>query len=418
MKISEIMQTIISSTTEDASLKEVGRDIFSLGISAIPVVRGSKLIGIVTQKDILAKIYPSIAELTEDYIHLRDFDQMEKRLREVLDSPVSEIMNKNLTTITPETPIMNAQSFMLINDFSHLPVVDKRNNLLGMVSQGDIFRRLIKDEVPRLEKEKYADFVKEHSGSMVDWGERLKKEIPAITDLFDHENVKSVLEFGVWTGEFTMELAKLGKYKILGLDHNPVMIDYCNEKKKGLSEKARNKLKFLLTDYNNFSSIDAKFDSAICVGNGLAFIPGSPSNALSKISKLLKKDALVVLQVLNFEKALKNQGRLIRFRVSNKRGVGESLYMEFFERKNNHSLMYNLVLFGNDGKNWLFKGITSMEVSYLDTEVLRNAFKKAGFKEIGFYGGMGEYKGDSYRLDFDKKFDKEEDDWIIAVARK
>lgn len=154
MKIADIMQTIIATTTENASLKEVGKDIFSLGISAIPVVKGSKLVGIVTQQDILYKIFPSMAELTEDYIHLRDFEQMEKRFREVLDVPVSKIMHRHITTVLKETPIMNAQSLMLVNGFSHLPVVDEKNKLLGMVSQGDIFRRLIKGQMPKLRKKK------------------------------------------------------------------------------------------------------------------------------------------------------------------------------------------------------------------------------------------------------------------------
>jgi CBS domain-containing protein len=154
MKISEIMQPIVATATEKTSLKEAGRKIFSLGISAIPVVRKKKLVGVVTRKDILSKIFPSMTELAEDYIHLRDFDQMEKRLKQVLDVPVSKIMSKKIVTISVDTSIMNAQSIMLVNDFSHLPVVGKENKLLGMISQGDIFRKLIKEEVLQKKKRK------------------------------------------------------------------------------------------------------------------------------------------------------------------------------------------------------------------------------------------------------------------------
>jgi CBS domain-containing protein/SAM-dependent methyltransferase len=418
MKISEIMQAIISSTTEDASLKEAGKDIFSLGISAIPVVKGHKLVGIVTRRDILSRIYPSITELTEDYIHLRDFDQMEKRLKDVLDAPVSEIMKRDVTAVTPDTPIMNAQSFMLTNDFSHLPVVDKNNNLLGIVSQGDIFRRLIKDEVPRMEKEKYADFVKAYFDSMVDWEQREKHEIAAITTLFDKEKVKTVLEVGVWTGQFTIELARLGRYKILGLDHSPVMIDFCNQKRNKLSKEIKNKLKFLLTDYRDFSTVNHKFDAALCVGNGLAFVPAAPSEVLPKLAKTLKKGSVIVLQVLNFDRILRNKGKLLSFKDKDKNKIQDNLYMEFFERKNNTTLMYNLALFNKNWGNWSFRGMTSVEINYINENILKIALEKAGFKDISFYGGEGKYKGDNYRFDLNKKFNKDEDEWIIVVARR
>ncbi len=420
MKVANVMQAVVTTTTKDAPMKEVGRSIFSLGLSGIPVVDGTKIIGIVTEKDILSRIYPSIEELMDDYIHLRDFEKMEKRMSEMLNTPVAEIMNRKPTIISPDDPIMKAQSLMLINNFSHLPVVDKNKNLIGIVSQGDIFRRLIRSEIPRLEREKYADFIETHFDSMIDWNERKKREISAISTLFNKKSVKNVLELGVWTGEYTVELAKTGKYHILGIDHNPTMINLCNRKREKLSAKNKKLLKFLLTDYKNFSSINEKYDAVISVGNGLAYIPESPNRVLSSIAKKMSDKSIIILQVLNFEKILENKGRLLRFEItgSKKEQEKKDLYIEFFEKKDSKTLIHNLIFFANDGKNWLYKGITSMEINYINETILKNALIKVGFKKISFNSGMGKYKGDYYELDFAKKFDKKESDWLIVVAEK
>src|SRR5680860_196984 len=273
MKVSSIMQTHVITVKEQDSLKEVGRLIFSLGISAIPVVKGKKFIGIVTQKDILSKLYPSMNELAEDYVHARNFEEMENNLSSLLNLQISKIMTANAATVDPDCPIMMAQSRMLIEGFSHMPVIDREKNLIGIISQGDIFRTLIKKEIPRLEQGKYASFIESHLDEMIDWKEREESEYPILTNLLDGYNVEHLIEFGVWTGEYTIGLVKTGKYNILGLDHNPGMINLCNKKKKKLSAKEKSKIRFEISDYLNLNKrFGKKFEAVISVGNGLSYI--------------------------------------------------------------------------------------------------------------------------------------------------
>lgn len=79
MKVADIMQRSLTCVSGETPLKDVARMIFSLGISGVPVVKGNKLLGIVTEQDILSKMYPSLQELAEDYVHARDFESMEKK---------------------------------------------------------------------------------------------------------------------------------------------------------------------------------------------------------------------------------------------------------------------------------------------------------------------------------------------------
>ena len=98
-------------------------------ISGVPVVDGDKkLIGIITTTDIGHNL------ILDKY---------------TLDTKVSDVMTKDVISIMPDNTIKDAIKKMdeygykgeIINQ---LPVVDEDNNLLGIVSDGDIIRALSK----------------------------------------------------------------------------------------------------------------------------------------------------------------------------------------------------------------------------------------------------------------------------------
>ena len=52
-----------------------------------------------------------------------------------------QIMTRSVTTVTPETTILEAANIMLQRHISGLPVVDTAGKLVGIVSEGDFIRR-------------------------------------------------------------------------------------------------------------------------------------------------------------------------------------------------------------------------------------------------------------------------------------
>jgi CBS domain-containing protein len=66
---------------------------------------------------------------------------MEQNYPEVLGKKAEEIMARNPLTVSPETPILVAASYMGLKNFRRLPVTD-HGKLIGMVSIGDIHRGL------------------------------------------------------------------------------------------------------------------------------------------------------------------------------------------------------------------------------------------------------------------------------------
>lgn len=54
----------------------------------------------------------------------------------------AEIMTPNVITVTPQTEVREIVELMIKNRISALPVVDGENRVIGMVSEGDLMRRV------------------------------------------------------------------------------------------------------------------------------------------------------------------------------------------------------------------------------------------------------------------------------------
>lgn len=423
MKIGQVMNRSVTTVTPETPVKEVARLIFSLGISGIPILQNKKLIGIVTEEDILREMHPTIRDIVEDYSKARDFESMERNLVEILETPVKKIMMKTFKSADPEMPLMQAQSLMLLNNFSRLPVVNSKGELIGIISQGDIFRELLRGEMPALEMNRYAAFIGKHYDLMVNWEKRFDYEFPILFRVFKKNNVNSVLDLGSWSGEYTLNLSKEGMPKVLGLDHNQSMVDLAKEKIKKTSMGNKNKVDVMLTDFRNFSSkIDGKYDAAISMGNALPYIPVPLGELFSQVSKSLrKKNAVIILQVLNFQKILKSKNKLLSFiqQQSPDEERNKHIFIEFAEPTDDvNKILHHVIIFDNDGINWNFKGITTIPIFNYTREQIEKELRKVGFKDISVSGNLGEYQGDYGQLSFIEPFDPETSDWLNVVATR
>ena len=71
-------------------------------------------------------------------------------LREIVDAltegrrtqSIGDIMITEVKTISPETPLKGAIEVMIVNRFGSLPVVDNERKLLGIVSELDLLKQL------------------------------------------------------------------------------------------------------------------------------------------------------------------------------------------------------------------------------------------------------------------------------------
>lgn len=116
MKVTEIMTSDVDTCTPQSTLQEVAAKMKEIDVGSIPVVDNDKLVGIITDRDIVTR---GIAENVS------------------LDSAVSEILSSDIVTGNKDMTVEDAAELMADHQIRRLPIVEN-DKVVGMVSLGDI----------------------------------------------------------------------------------------------------------------------------------------------------------------------------------------------------------------------------------------------------------------------------------------
>ena len=138
MLIKEYMTPDPITVDESVSIMEAADLMKKRRVRRFPVVRGKEFVGIVTDRD-LRSAAPS---------QVITFDAYERQLMpELYDLlakiRVKDIMCRKVITVGPEQTIVMAAHLMLRHRISGLPVMDSGGKLVGIITEGDIFKALV-----------------------------------------------------------------------------------------------------------------------------------------------------------------------------------------------------------------------------------------------------------------------------------
>ena len=117
MRCSEIMTKSVRTATRKTSLREAAAIMRDGDLGAVPVVDEGKLIGIVTDRDIVVRV---IAEGKD------------------ADTAISEAMTTELFTVTPDDFVFEAIRLMGDKQVRRIPVVGPAGELAGIIAMADV----------------------------------------------------------------------------------------------------------------------------------------------------------------------------------------------------------------------------------------------------------------------------------------
>jgi CBS domain-containing membrane protein len=132
LKLADIMTREVITLSEEDSLEDARSCMERGRVRHLPVVRGNKLVGLVTHRDLLAASFSVFADISRKEEH-RLFSQI----------PVKELMH-DAVTAPPDMPVREAAKILLENKFGCLPVVDGEGRLLGIVTEADFLKLTVK----------------------------------------------------------------------------------------------------------------------------------------------------------------------------------------------------------------------------------------------------------------------------------
>jgi CBS domain-containing protein len=150
MLVREIMTENPITVTGSMEIITAAKILLDQRINGLPVVDASgKLVGILCQSDIIAQQkkfpLPSLFSFLDGYISLSSMRGIEKEVRKIAATAVSDAMTPNPVTVGPDSSIETVAALMVDHNFHTLPVVEKEM-LVGVVGKEDILRTLIPGE--------------------------------------------------------------------------------------------------------------------------------------------------------------------------------------------------------------------------------------------------------------------------------
>lgn len=146
----DVMNPKVISVTTGTTLKEAVRIFADHKISALPVVdMEEKLMGILSESDIVdysskLHVVPMLDSSGwispyenpgEIFDYKQGFELLEKTV-------VEKIMSKKVVTVQKETPGPEVARIMKKKKINHVPVVDKKGKLCGIIARADMINFL------------------------------------------------------------------------------------------------------------------------------------------------------------------------------------------------------------------------------------------------------------------------------------
>ena len=132
MIVADIMTTEIITAGMDDTLGGI-RKVFELNnCHHIPIVEDNRLVGIISDRDVLKGLSPTA-----------DLPIADDRALKTLKKKAHQIMTRKITTISPEDTIEEAAAVFLKLKFSCLPVLEQSGHLVGIITKTDLLASLL-----------------------------------------------------------------------------------------------------------------------------------------------------------------------------------------------------------------------------------------------------------------------------------
>lgn len=139
MLVREIMSKKIITVSPNCKVSELLKIFKKHEVSGAPVVgKNGKLLGIVSEKDVLFKLFPTEEEFYKNADYYFSKTDREEDLDIIRNLKVKKVMSRHIISISPDDQVLSACSKLLLHHIRRLPVV-KNKKLVGMVTTDDVF---------------------------------------------------------------------------------------------------------------------------------------------------------------------------------------------------------------------------------------------------------------------------------------
>ena len=130
--VSDVMTKKVVTIGENDTLEKLEEGMQRFHFRHLPVVEDGKLVGLVSHRDLLHAFSSFLSASASE------------RDAVIRKQPAKKIMRADVVTIGPDDTLLDAAKLMWEAKLGCLPVVDKDEKLVGILTEGDFVRIMIR----------------------------------------------------------------------------------------------------------------------------------------------------------------------------------------------------------------------------------------------------------------------------------
>ncbi|HEX7054303.1 MAG TPA: CBS domain-containing protein [Burkholderiales bacterium] len=150
MKVKDVMSSPVVSVRPEATVAKVAALLYERRISAVPVVHLGRLVGIVSEGDLLRRHEIGTDEERASVSWWSRLFAADRAIEAYIRSHarhVGDLMTREVVSTTPDAPLGEVAALLETRRIKRLPVLEA-GRLVGMVSRSDLVRALASRSAP------------------------------------------------------------------------------------------------------------------------------------------------------------------------------------------------------------------------------------------------------------------------------
>ena len=148
MNVSDIMTREVVFVTPNTQVSEVAKMLVDHNISGVPVVDNGKIVGIVTEEDLIMRdaiidmphffgVFESVFYLTENR------KELDEEMHKVLATEARDLMTGKVVTISQDASVQELATLMVKKEVNPVPVTGPNGEVVGIISRSDLVRLMV-----------------------------------------------------------------------------------------------------------------------------------------------------------------------------------------------------------------------------------------------------------------------------------
>jgi CBS domain-containing protein len=150
MNVADIMTREVVYVTPSTPVSQVARLLVEYGISGVPVLENDKLVGIVTEEDLVMRDaiidMPHFFGVFDSVFYLAGKHEFDEEMQKVLATEARDLMTTNVVAVSEESSVQALATLMVKKEINPVPVVNSNGAIVGIVSRSDLVRLMVAEE--------------------------------------------------------------------------------------------------------------------------------------------------------------------------------------------------------------------------------------------------------------------------------